>query len=108
MYFSDRIRRRLHASWVDCTVGTLFALLALSLAVPASAQYGGGRVDLELAKSVAPDAAAGGEVEFTITVSSQRYYGAATATNIVVKDYLPHGLTAVSAKITVLTTPSGR
>ncbi|MFT5141854.1 MAG: putative repeat protein (TIGR01451 family) [Rhodothermales bacterium] len=103
MYPSTPIGSRSRASIADFTAWILFVLLLLAVALPASAQtYSSPTVDLELTKSVNTEYAAVGEdVVYTIRVSNQTFYGSsAKATNIVVKDYLPYGLTALQYSAT--------
>lgn len=97
-----RIRSRSRASIADFTAWVLFALLLLAVALPAAAQTYTPKVDLELTKSVDKQFAAKGEdVIYTITVSNKPFYGSADkATNIIVKDYLPNGLTALGYSAT--------
>ena len=101
MYTSNPIKTRSRASIADFTAWALFALLLLAVALPAAAQTSG-KVDLELSKVVDKQFAAVGEdVVYTITVSNKPAHGQANkATNIIVKDYLPHGLTALQHSAT--------
>ncbi len=102
MYTPNRVDARSRSSIADFVAAGFFALILLALTVPAAAQSYNPKVDLSLTKSVdRPYASVGEDVIYTITVSNTPFYGSASkATNIVVKDYLPDGLTALAYSAT--------